>query len=230
MTASPSRAPISVLIVDDHKIMLWGLERLIDSERNGMRVVGCASNREEALAQAARLAPDVILLDIDLDGECSLDFLPTLLVSGMSRALVFTGVRDQAVLDRAIVAGARGVLRKDAPSEVILRAVEKVHQGEMWLAHDMMARIFGALTRPQTPPPPDPQLQKLDSLTAKERKIVDAIVRGKGTTNKALADSLFISEHTLRNYLVTIYRKLDVANRLELYVFASRHGERAQSR
>lgn len=229
MTLTASRAPISVLLVDDHKTMLWGLERLIGSEHSGMRVVACASNRQEALDHAARHSPDIILLDIDLGGECSLDFLPALLVSGVSRALVFTGAREQAVLDRAIVAGARGVLRKDAPAEVVLRAIEKVYQGEMWLAHDMMARIFGDLTRPRTPPPPDPYQQKLASLTAKERKIVDAIVRGNGLTNKALAASLFISEHTLRNYLVTIYKKLDVSNRLELYVLASSHGERSKS-
>lgn len=229
MTSSPSGSLISVLLVDDHQTMLWGLERLIDHERNGMRVVACATNREEALEHAARHSPDIILLDIDLGGDCSLDFLPALLVSGVSRALVFTGVRDQAVLDRAIVAGARGVLRKDAPAEVVLRAIEKVHQGEMWLAHDMMARIFGELTRPRTPPPPDPDLLKLESLTTKERKVVDAIVRGNGMTNKALAESLFISEHTLRNYLVTIYRKLDVTNRLELYVFASRYGDRLKA-
>ena len=72
-------------------------------------------------------------------------------------------------------------------------------------------------------------MQKLDSLTAKERKVVDAIVGGHGLTNKALAESLFISEHTLRNYLVTIYKKLGVANRLELYVFAAKHGKLARS-
>jgi DNA-binding NarL/FixJ family response regulator len=228
MTILPVHPGISILLVDDHKTMLWGLERLIESEHNGMRVVGCATNRAEALDLAARHSPDIILLDLDLGGDCSLDFLPALLVSGVSRALVFTGMRDQAVLDRAIVAGARGVLRKDAPAEVVLRAIEKVHQGEMWLAHDIMARIFGQLTRPQAPPAPDPELEKLASLTAKERKIVDAIVRGNGMSNKALAESLFISEHTLRNYLVTIYRKLDVNNRLELYVFASSHGPRSQ--
>ena len=216
-------APITVLLVDDHKTMLWGLERLVGGERSGMKVVATASNREEALAQAAMHGPDVILLDIDLNGECSLDFLPALLVSGISRALVFTGMRDQATLDRAILAGARGVLRKDAPAEVVLRAIEKVHQGEMWVGQDMMARIFGELTRARAAPKRDPHQEKLDALTPKERKIVDAIVAGSGMSNKALAESLFISEHTLRNYLVTIYKKLGVANRLELYVYAVRH-------
>lgn len=216
------RDPVSVMLVDDHKTMLWGLERLIGGERTGMKVVACASNREEALAQAARFSPNVILLDIDLNGDCSLDFLPALLVSGVSRALVFSGMRDQATLDRAILAGARGVLRKDAPAEVVLRAIEKVHQGELWIDHEMMARIFGEFTRPRVAAKQDPELEKLASLTAKERKIVDAIVAGNGMTNKALAQSLFISEHTLRNYLVSIYKKLGVNNRLELYVYAVR--------
>lgn len=216
-------APISVMLVDDHKTMLWGLERLIGGERTGMRVVACASNREEALAQAARSSPNVILLDIDLDGDCSLDFLPALLVSGQSRALVFSGTRDQSTLDRAILAGARGVVRKNAPAELVLRAIEKVHQGELWIDHEMMARIFGEFTRPRGAAKPDPEREKLTSLTAKERKIVDAIVAGNGMTNKALAQSLFISEHTLRNYLVSIYKKLGVNNRLELYVYSVRH-------
>lgn len=214
---------ITVLLVDDHKTMLWGLERLIGGERSGMKVVACAANREEALAAAARLSPSVILLDIDLDGDCSLDFLPALLVSGVSRALVFSGSRDQSILDRAILAGARGVLRKDAPAEVVLRAIEKVHQGELWIDHEMMARIFGEFTGPRKPAKKDPEAEKLASLTAKEHKIVDAIVAGNGMTNKALAQSLFISEHTLRNYLVSIYKKLGVNNRLELYVYAVRH-------
>ena len=215
--------PITVMLVDDHKTMLWGLERLIGGERTGMKVVACATNRQEALAHAASFSPSVILLDIDLQGDCSLDFLPAMLVSGVSRALIFSGTRDQVMLDRAILAGARGVVRKDAPAEVVLRAIEKVHQGELWIDHEMMARIFGEFTRPRSAAKADPELEKLASLTAKERKIVDSIVAGNGMTNKALAQSLFISEHTLRNYLVSIYKKLGVSNRLELYVYAVRH-------
>ncbi|MBZ2208543.1 response regulator transcription factor [Massilia sp. R798] len=211
------------MLVDDHKTMLWGLERLIGGERTGMKVVASASNRAEALAQAAACSPDVILLDLDLNGDCSLDFLPALLVSGVSRALVFSGTRDQAMLDRAILAGARGVLRKDAPAEVVLRAIDKIHQGELWIDHEMMARLFGHFTRPRPTVKADPEAEKIASLTARERAIVSAITNGNGMTNKALAQSLFISEHTLRNYLVSIYKKLGVNNRLELYVYAVRH-------
>lgn len=221
--------PVSVLLVDDHKTMLWGLERLVGGERTGMKVVATASSREQAIAATCTWSPDVILLDIDLNGECSIDFLPALLVNGVSRALIFSGTRDESLLDRAVLAGARGVLRKDAPAEVLLRAIDKVHQGELWLDHEMMARIFGAFTKPRAAPKLDPEAAKLASLTSRERKIVDAIIDGNGMSNKALAQSLFISEHTLRNYLVSIYKKLEVNNRLELYVYAVTHRTAAKA-
>lgn len=215
--------PITVMLVDDHKTMLWGLERLLGGERTGMKVVACATNRVEALAHAATFSPSVILLDIDLQGDCSLDFLPAMLVTGISRALIFSGTRDQAILDRAILAGARGIVRKDACAEVVLRAIGKVHHGELWIDQEMTSRIFGELTKPRNVVRVNPASDKVATLTAKERKILDAIVAGNGMTNKALAQSLFISEHTLRNHLVSIYRKLGVSNRLELFVYGVRH-------
>jgi len=106
---------------------------------------------------------------------------------------------------------------------LVMRSIEKVHQGELWLDHEMMARVFGEMTRPRAAAKADPEEEKQSQLTVKERKIAAAIVAGNGMTNKSLAESLFISEHTLRNYLVSMYKKLGVSNRLELYVYASRH-------
>jgi len=222
MMPAPS-TEINVMLVDDHKTMLWGLERLIGGPHTGMKVVATASSQEEALARAADSGPDVILLDLDLNGCCSLDILPRLLLNGATRALIFTGARDQALLDRAVLGGARGILRKDAPPELVMRSIEKVHQGELWIDHEMMARVFGQMTRPRPASKVDPEEEKHAQLTAKERKIVEVIVAGNGMSNKALAESLFISEHTLRNYLVSMYKKLGVSNRLELYVYATRH-------
>ncbi|MFD2270615.1 response regulator transcription factor [Undibacterium arcticum] len=113
------------MLIDDHKTMLWGLARLIEGENSRMEVVGTASNCDEALAQIGQLAPDVILLDLDLGGKCSLDILPALLANGVSRALILTGTREQATLDLAVLRGARGVVRKDASAEQVLKAIEK---------------------------------------------------------------------------------------------------------
>jgi two-component system, NarL family, nitrate/nitrite response regulator NarL len=219
----PADKEIRVMLVDDHKTMLWGLERLIESEKSRMEVVGTACNCDDARSQAGELRPDVILLDIDLGGKSSLDILPALLANGTSRVLIFTGSNEQSILDMAVFRGARGVVRKDASAELLLKAIRKVHQGELWIDHEMLGRVFCEFMAPTTARKSDPEEEKKAALTAKERKIIDAIIHGSGALNKTLAQRLFISEHTLRNHLTSIYQKLGVSNRLELYVYAVKH-------
>src|SRR5688500_11719902 len=127
----PTTKPIGVMVVDDHQTMLWGLSKLIDGEKPRMQVVGTARNCEEALEQVSQLTPDVILLDLDLNGKSALDILPGLLSNPASRALILTGEREQKTLDMAVLQGARGVLRKDASAEQVLRAIERVYRGEL---------------------------------------------------------------------------------------------------
>ena len=213
---------IQVMLVDDHQTMLWGLQRLLEGAGNGIRVVASATTIEAARLELTRCSPDVVLLDLDLNGQCSLELLPLILANEKTRVLIFTGSRDNALLDRAIRGGARGLLRKDAPADQVIKAVAKVSEGELWIEHTMMARVLNELTRPATPKV-DPEAQRLASLTPREHKIIASIVRGNGALNRSLAESLFISEHTLRNHLVSIYKKLGVANRLELYVYAVKH-------
>jgi two-component system, NarL family, nitrate/nitrite response regulator NarL len=214
---------IRVMLIDDHKTMLWGLERLIEGENSSMEVVGTACHCDEALAQIGKLVPDVILLDLDLGGKCSLDILPSLLANGRSKVLVFTGTRKPATLHRAVLLGARGVIHKETSATLVLKAIKKVHQGELWLDHEMLERVLDGFINPIMTCMPDPEAEKKTTLTAKERKVIAAIVEGNGALNKALAQRLFISEHTLRNHLTSIYQKLGVSNRLELYVYAVKH-------
>lgn len=225
MTQTDTQAdkPIRVMLVDDHKTMLWGLERLIEGARAPMKVVGTASNFEEALTQIDSLRPDIILLDLDLGGKSSLDILPALLANGASRALILTASRDQATLDLAVVRGARGVVHKEASAEQVLKAIEKVHQGELWFDHDMLSRVFTELMNPATAHKSNPEAEKIASLTARERKIIATIVAESGASTKAMAQQLCVSEHTLRNHLTSIYQKLGVGHRLELYVYAVKH-------
>lgn len=214
---------IDVMLVDDHKTMLWGLQRLLEGAHAGMRVIASATTVEEARMELANCVPDVVLLDLDLNGACSLDLLPRFLANERTKVLIFTGSRDDALLERAIRGGARGLLRKDAPAELVIKAITKVSEGELWIEHAMMARVLNELTRPAPARRIDPEAQRLASLTAREHKIIESIVSGNGAPNHLLAQSLFISEHTLRNHLVSIYKKLGVANRLELYVYAVKH-------
>jgi len=213
---------IRILLVDDHKTMLWGLERLIQAEGPAFALVGSADNGERAIALCAELAPDVVLLDLDLKGSSSLDFLPTLVADGRTRVVILSANRDQTTLATAVKLGARGVVSKEAPTEDVLAAIRKVHGGELWLDQTLMQVLLGQLVAPA--PKADPDAQRIATLTAREREVISLVVQGKGAMNKDLADRIFISERTLRNHLTTIYQKLGVANRLELYVFGVKHG------
>jgi two-component system nitrate/nitrite response regulator NarL len=213
---------IRILLVDDHKTMLWGLERLIQAEGPLFTLVGSASDGAEATALCASLHPDIVLLDLDLKGSSSIDFLPALVANGSTRVVILSANRDQGTLAAAVKAGARGVVSKEAPTDDVLLAVRKVHGGELWLDQSLMQALLGQLVAPA--PKADPEAERITTLTARERDVIGMIVQGKGALNKDLAERAFISERTLRNHLTTIYQKLDVANRLELYVYAIKHG------
>ena len=202
--------------------MLWGLERLVQAEGEAFDLVGSACDPEQATRLCAELAPDIVLLDLDLKGSSSLDILPALLANGVTRAVILSANRDQATLASAVKLGARGVVSKEAPTDDVLAAVRKVHGGEYWLEPALMQALLGQLTAPA--PRDDPDARRIATLTAREREVIGMIVQGKGALNKELAERAFISERTLRNHLTAIYQKLDVANRLELYVYATRHG------
>ena len=223
-SASREQSTIRVLLVEDHQTMLWGLQKLIEAEAPRMAVAGMARTCAEALEGAARLAPDVILLDLDLGGVSMTEFLPELLAKGAARALVLTAAHHPDTLDLAVRRGARGILHKEVTAEHVIKAIEKIHRGELWFDAETMDRVFGELLGARRPAPPDPAREKYASLTARERAIVSAAVEHSGSANHVVAERLFISEHTLRNHLTSIYRKLAVSNRLEMYVYAIRHG------
>jgi DNA-binding NarL/FixJ family response regulator len=207
-----------IMIVDDHPTLVWGLEQLIASQSPRMQVVATAHTADEAVHKASTHRPDVVLLDLDLDGRSGLDIVPVLSTQQACQVLVLTGERKSEVLDQAVRLGARGVLRKDASAQTVIKAIEKVHDGQIWLDRASMARMLGAMHRPA-----DPEHARQATLTQRERKIIEAVLSGHGAANKALAARLFISEHTLRNHLSAIYHKLGVSNRLGLYVYASEH-------
>lgn len=217
-----TQSPIRVMIVDDHKAILWGLERLVESAQPRMSVAGTASTCTELLATVAAQKPDVILLDLDLNGENSADTLPSLAALTEARVLVLTGARDSSVQRAALLKGARGVISKDESAEVLLQAIERVHAGEVWINQAMMSQILEALSGGAAKR--DPEAERIASLTPRERDIVHAVATRHGEKSAAIAEVLHISEHTLRNHLTLIYEKLGVHNRVGLFAYAIKHG------
>ena len=222
MTTTNS-APIRVFLIDDHRSILWGLERLIESGKPMMEVVGSTTNCAEAFKLIDETAPDVILLDIDLGGENGVQEIPKLIARSRAKILVLTGLRDESIQDEAVLAGASGVVEKEASAETILTAIEKVHEGQLWLNRIATGRIFVEFSRESAAQAFDPEKAKIAGLTEREREIVSVAASHAGANAKAIAEMLHISEHTLRNHLTSIYDKLDVANRLELFAYAHKH-------
>jgi len=214
-----SGSAIRIAIVDDHEIFIACLKSFLEADPE-MTVVGEGRNSEEAM-KAAAAQPDLILLDLLLGAENGLDILPELLkIAEGARVLVLTGVRDPEVHLRAVRLGASGIVNKIDPPHLLLKAIHKVHAGEIWLNRTLtataMIQFQGGSQKT------DPEAAKIATLTARELEVVSAL--GEGLRNKQIAERLYLSEKTVRHYLTSIFAKLDVTDRLELIIHAYRHG------
>lgn len=223
-TAQQPVYPIRIFIIDDHPTIVWGLERLIESDAPRMIAVGKASACGPAIPLIEAAQPDVLLLDLDLGGESGLSAIPDLLHKSACKILVLTGLRDTAVHEAAIRAGALGVIGKEAAPAQLLEAIVRVHRGELTVDRLVTERLLAAMAPKKAAPPRGGCGEAaVASLTARERDIVRTLMRQPEVALKSVAGSLGISERTLRNHLSSIYEKLEVSGRLELYVFSSKH-------
>lgn len=218
MADNRSKDEIRILIVDHHQLVRTGLRMLIESVP-GMKVVGKAANRSEALSLAASKKPNLILLEIDLGDEDGLAFLPELREAAKNaRVLILTGVREIETHRRAARLGAVGLVLKEHTGDVLLKAIKKVHEGEVWLDRTMMSSLLNEMT---TPDAVDPDAASITSLTPREQGVIGLIA--EGLKNKQIADRLCISETTVTHHLSTIFSKLGVSDRLELVIYAFAH-------
>lgn len=204
-------------------VTAWGLERLIDMHPHEMCCVGSAPSAAQAVMWLGDWQPDVVLFD--LDGTEGTDPLALFQAQTTAPVLAVTSSSDALVHDAAILAGARGVLGKREAPETVLKALVKVAAGEMWIDRHATGRIFMELARQRVQTlRDDPAKAKLALLTPRERQTLLALAADAASPGKVLADRLHISENTLRNHLTSIYSKLGVSNRTELYAFAHQHG------
>jgi len=192
---------------------------LIEHDQH-MQVVAQAGNRTEALERAAGTKPNVIILDLVLGDDDGLSFLPELCeVSPGSRVLVLTGVQNPDAHRRAIRRGAMGIVLKEHAADQLLKAIMKVNDGEVWIERSMMGSMIQEFNKPALV---DPEVTKIESLTDREREVIALI--GEGLKNKQVGERLFISETTVTHHLSSVFSKLEVSDRLELIIYAFRHG------
>jgi len=221
MTVSAD-AQVRVMLIDAHRMVLSGLKRLIDDEKPDLGVVAMATDCDHAVELAAAAKPDVAVVDVELAIQKDAGVVPGLINGRNTRVLLLSGSRD-GKHELAILRGACGVVHKDDSPDLLIKAIKKVHEGQLWLDRATTGRLFVELSRQKSQASADPAKRKLASLTEREQDVVKSLVKQPGADNKTLASKLHIGEHTLRNHLSRIYDKLGVPNRLELFVFAQRH-------
>ena len=207
-----------VLIADDHGLFRDGLRSLL--EAHGIDVVAEARNGREAVALARVHRPDVVLMDLampDLDGLGA----TRLLVAELPEVavVVLTASEDDEDLFEAVKSGAQGFLPKDLEAARFFELLEGVTRGEPALTPALARKVLGAFARPD----PKPAANAPDALTEREREVLELLVSGV-TSNRELADRLFVSENTVKYHLRNILQKLHLQNRAQVIAYAVRHG------
>jgi two-component system, NarL family, nitrate/nitrite response regulator NarL len=221
MNTQIAQPVIKIQLIDPHQITLWGINQFLSSNE-GIQICASSSSGIESLKLAASKKPDVIVLEPDLQEQNGLELITALLKVCEAKIIIFTGSRNAKIHDEAVVKGARGVINKTEPIENLVKAIEKIHEGELWLNRSATSRILLQIAQANSPSELSIEQKKLASLTPKEEKVTRAIQLHSEKTLKQVSDSLHISEHTLRNHLASIYDKLGVRNRMELYVFCGK--------
>jgi DNA-binding NarL/FixJ family response regulator len=214
---------LTVLIVDDHPVVRQGLRVLLDVHE-GIEVAGEAADGEEALALAAALEPDVILLDLKLPGLGGVAVLTELRARGIgARVLVLTSASDPAQVSRAVQAGASGFLYKDVDPDALIRAIRAVNDGNLLLAPGAAGTLVAG-----SPPAGDgwragagPPRGGLGALTRREREVLDQLARGR--SNREIARELHVSEKTVKTHVSSVLAKLGVQDRTQAALYAVRH-------
>ena len=210
--------PLRVLIADDHPLFRHGIAALL-SARPDFEVVGEATSGEEVIFLAAKLQPDVILMDIQMPGVNGIEATRRILhTSPTIRVLIVTMFEDDASVFTAMRAGARGYVLKDAQKDDMLAAIRAVGRGEAIFSPAIAVRLidFFAAPRPLAPP------QAFPELTEREREILNLIAQGHNNTE--IATRLVLSPNTVRNYVSNIFSKLQVVDRAQAIIRAREGG------
>ncbi len=190
---------VSVVLVDDHPVVRAGLRALLETAGE-FAVVGEAGSTEEALEVVRRIAPDVVLMDLQLGADDGAEATRRIIGLGIAtRVLVLTTYDTEGDILRAIEAGASGYLLKDAEPEQLADAIRRTAAGDTVLAPVVASRLMRRLQRPTT------------ELTSRELEVLQ--LAAEGLTNRQIAQRLFVSEATVKSHLVHVFGKLGVDNR-----------------
>lgn len=205
---------IRIMLADDHTILRNGVRMLIDSQAD-MEVVGEARTGREAIDEARRLTPDIIIMDVsmpELNGiESTRQIAETL---ANTKVIALSMHRDSVYVREILRAGARGYLVKESDNEDLLKAIRSVHRGEAFLSPAISNAVLTDYRKHVTNP--------VELLTSREREILTLV--GEGKTNKEIANALNLSVYTVESHRGSVMEKLNLHNTGDIVRFALRNG------
>jgi len=214
---SKAKQAIRILVADDHAIFRDGLRKLLEGA-DDVQIVGEASNGVECTKMLGKLKPDILLLDLRMPEKDGLGVLEEVnFDTTQTRVIVLTAAEDDRDVVRAMRLGARGVVLKQSASDLLLKSIRKVSEGEIWLDNRKTAEVIDAFKKSSE----SGQRREKPLLSDREKEIVQLVAQG--FRNREIGEKLFISEQTVKNHLHNIFDKLGVSDRLELALYAIHH-------
>lgn len=200
--------PIRIIIADDHTLFREGLTVLLDSVTD-IQVIAAVEDGQQVIDAAAKFAPDVILMDLQMPKVNGIEATRQIIESNpRTGVIVVTMFEDDDSVFAAMRAGARGYILKGADQNDVIRAIQAVSRGEALFGPSVATRLMSYFTQPVKSLP-----QSFSELTQREREILEAIA--KGLNNAQIAESLSISQKTVRNHVSNIFNKLQVTDRVQ---------------
>lgn len=203
---------IKVMLVDDHILMREGIKNLLEFD-GSIEVVSEASDGVECLSNLKNITPDIILLDINMPGKNGIEVLTEIKRRNIFvKILMLTVHNEVEYLLKAIDIGADGYILKDTESTELKRAINYIIQGENYIQPSLIPALNSRLVNR------DMDKEKIDSLTRRELEVLIQV--SNGMFNKEIANSLDISERTVKNHISNIFKKIEVNDRTQAAVFA----------
>lgn len=212
-----SEVTISILIVDDHPVVRHGVRHMLESEAD-LRVVAEAEDVDNIAELLAGLAPDVVLLDLELGDTVGVQALERMREAGPeTRVIVYTSHDEESYIIRAAELGVDGYLLKGSPKQEIIGAVRDVHAGGTAIEASVAAKLMHHMRKRS-----DKDGEPAITFSRREMQVLQLMAAGK--TNRDIGEKLFISESTVKFHVHAILSKLDASNRTEAVSMAAQHG------
>lgn len=212
---------ITVVIAHDHRLIRDSIRLVLSREKN-IQIVGEATTGPETIDVIGNLEPDVVLLDYNMSEMNGVEFIHSIIGKcPKTKVLMLTLAMDETMVFEALKAGAKGYISKDASMSDLIKAIQTVHEGEVWIERKLISAFFNHENGAKSEEENQNGTTK-KGLTAREQEVL--LCLSTGSTNKEIANALCISEKTVKSHLNSVFRKLNVTRRLEAILYAINRG------